>query len=48
MLEGDSQAVQLAEKLNGLALHLDLRNRTAMVSDFQMRRKVEPKAVEEE
>ena len=48
VIEGDRQAVLLAEKLNGLALNLDLRNRTAMVSDFQMRRKVEPKSVEEE
>ena len=48
VIEGDRHATQLAEKLNGLALHLDLRNRTAMVADFQIRRSIEPKTVEEE
>ena len=48
VIAGDAKAISLAERLNGLALHLNTRNRTALVSDFQFRRDILPKTTAED
>lgn len=45
VISGDREATALAEKLLGLALHLDPRNRSAVVASFQLARGIQPDPV---
>jgi hypothetical protein len=45
VVAGDGGEITLAERLLGLALHLDPRNRKAVVTNFQLRRGIQPDQV---
>jgi len=42
----DTKSIRLAEKILGLAFHLDPKNKTAVVADFQFKRGISPEKVE--